>query len=74
MKLGSDLLQDVLGMMWLGIGCWESVIQLVTLKILGNRGVENMELEDLRIGEKTIKKERKREMENERIGELKRWK
>ena len=45
---------------------------MVTLKILGNRGVENREIEDLRIGRKKTKK--KREMENKRIGELKRWK
>ena len=29
---------------------------MVTLKILGNRGVENREIEDLRIGKKQLKK------------------
>ena len=58
MKLGSDLLQDVLGMMWLGMGCWEKVIQMVSLKILGTRGVENREIEDLRRGKKTVEKEK----------------
>ena len=46
---------------------------MVTLKILGNRGVENREIEDLRMGKKQLKK-RLREIENKRIGELRRWK
>ena len=55
MKLGSVLLQDVLGMMWLGMGCWELVIQMVTLEILGSRGVNYREKEDLRIGKRQLK-------------------
>ena len=31
---------------------------MVTLKILGKRGVENREIEDLRIGKKAIEKEK----------------
>ena len=32
---------------------------MVTLKILGNRGVENREIEDLRIGKKQLKIKKK---------------
>ena len=52
--MGSDLLQDVLGVNGL-LGVGDSK----TLKILGNRGVENREIEDLRIGKKTIEKKGK---------------
>ena len=32
------------------------MIEMVTLKILGYRGVENREIEDLRIGKKQLQK------------------
>ena len=48
---------------------------MASLKLLKIRGVENREIEDLSIGrkKKLKKKKKKREMENKRIGELKRW-